>query len=1025
MVTCVQDTALNALQPHFFRNQILWVLLSCGSVDAEVAAMLAASSDVVTEIIKGILSPDLSSATICVRLAMIVFPLHSVAGVNATYRKLQGPTAPASDLLTMLMQLVGHPLVHRPRLCSHELGIERSCTQLCASAQCVKGLTASDDGNGARLHEQVLERSHVAAAKAAEVVALLRLLTLSPQWKVAVNASLTRAFTRAEQLGDLLDTICRYYVSVETTEESTLAPTAPSTSVSESDDRQLNNAGANVRKPETTSGSGSPEVDDAAATDASSPEKTDGDSAASTTGSSSSERDKKALQIWQKARDALDSLSAVLAAVSVVGGHVEVLREGAYVAIDDSEHKHRGSMGFVSGLKRDTRGETVASVLVLRSETPSWSPVVGPVSVATVPMKQLRAMERVPPLLAMFDNLEGVLSALALMILPSTDDEGLHAELAQPQNHPVQVVLGARMRSYKKQLQWRATKALGALLKQMPSLSTQLTNTDSQLLSNVAQTIASECATRNNSTLAALKADDALSVSLLVDQLQSRWHGVQRRQILLDTDRVINASLDLLERDARDRVVRRLGQENALSWGLDAIQSPRKNATPSAFGSAKPGANASNGGRLGRSRLEGDGSRTLGAGGGDALPPGTWGVLLPLPQLNENENGGAASAPQTHPSIDSTPFHLTSPIVRVGRAADSCDLIVNDRSVSGRHFHLRRVRRDHDVPEEFFELQDFSKNGTIVNGVRVHGTSIRLTPGSRISLILSRGGLVTYEFQVRATASASSTMTHHHHHQHHAHRVPPPPIITSSSAATQADPATATSAVGQEYQQPMHPLAAVEPRSPAEIQNRGNRLQLSDSRLEGLRGRVAGGGAQGLRLITSIAESEVPRALISPNPAVESPRVGGFSSPRSSVLQAPGTPVVTGPIPHLFSAMMPPSGVLSPASYQQHESSGGVNDAAAAAATAATLLPVRAAADGVSSDALRIALGRESVHREASAIATAPAVHRASAGAELSRSTKTFSDLHQNAPSSELVNVLVGSFSSQRGRLLLTLRACV
>ncbi|KAJ0392770.1 hypothetical protein P43SY_009330 [Pythium insidiosum] len=983
-VTGVPDTALNALQPHFFRNQVLWVLLACGSVDAEVAAMLAASSDVVTEIIKGILSPDLSSATICVRLAMLVFPLHSVAGVNATYRKLQGPAAaPASDLLTMLMQLVGHPLVHRPRLCSHELGIERSCTVLCASAQCVKGLTASDDGNGARLHEQVLERSHVAAAKAAEVVALLRLLTLSPQWKVAVNASLTRAFTRAEQLGDLLDTICRYYVSVETPEESTVAPTAPSvTGPSESDDRQLNNAGATgVRKPETTGGSGSPEVDDAGTTDAGSPEKQDGDAAAS-----ASERDKKALQVWQKARDALDSLSAVLAAVSVVGGHVEVLREGAYVALDDGEHKPRSSMGFVSGLKRDTRGETVASVLVLRAESPSRSPIGSPASVVTVPVKQLRAMERVPPLLAMFDNLEGVLSALALMILPSTDVEGLHAELAQPQNHAVQTVLGTRMRSYKKQLQWRATKALSALLKQMPSLSPQLANTDSQLLSNVAQTIASEHAARNNATLAALKADDALPVSVLVDQLQSRWHGVQRRQILLDTERVINASLDLLERDARDRVVRRLGQENALSWGLDAIQSPRKNSTPSAFGGAKGGTSVGHGGRLARSRLDGDGARTAGAAG-DALPPGTWGVLLPLPQLNENDNGGGTGAPQAHHAIDFTPFHLTSPIVRVGRAADSCDLIVNDRSVSGRHFHLRRVRRDHDVPEEFFELQDFSKNGTIVNGVRVHGTSIRLTPGSRISLILSRGGLVTYEFQVRASAAAVANTLHH------SHRVPPPPIITSA-AASQADPATAT-AVGQEYQQPMHPLAAVEPRSPAEIQNRGNRVQSSDSRLDGLRSRVAG-GAQGLRLITSIAESEVPRALISPNPAVESPRVGGFSSPRSSVLQAPGTPVVTGPIPHLFSTMVPPSGVLSPASYQQHESSGG-NDAAP------TLLPGRTPVDGVSSDALRIALGRESVHREASAVGAGPAVvHRLSAGAELSRTTKTFSDLHQNAPSSEL-----------------------
>ncbi|TMW60609.1 hypothetical protein Poli38472_000651 [Pythium oligandrum] len=945
------EPRFQTLYPHFFRNQLLWVLLSCGSTDAEVCSVIAGNKEVLGEILRGIASSDLASATICIRLAMLVFPQHSVAAVNAAYRETLGTGSASSDIINALMLLVGSPSVSRPRLCNHELGVERSCTALCQSTECLKRLVPANDSSMVRAQEQVLEQSHIAIARAAEVLSLLRYLTLYPTWKIAVNASLTKAFARTDNLNEQLDAICHYYSSIQHSDDDSAAivPT------DESDQHQLNDiTPSTLRKPESTSAS--PEIDESSSTDANGSDDKSADAEAA-----AAIRDKKALKTWQRAKDALDSLATLLAAVSVVGGHIETLREGVSVVVDDKEHKNSGQSGILLNLKKDTRGELSANILLGSwDHQATWAAqsLSGTSNIITgVPVKSLCPIESIPSVLNMFDGVDGIINTLSLLVLPAQDDGTLLAELEQPQNNSVQVIVGPYLQSFKKQLQWRSMKALGGLLKQMPRLVTDLIHGDTNLLSNIAQTIATENPVKNEATLGLMRVDDRLGGVHICDLLHHRWQSIKQRQVVLDTERVVDSCLDLFESDTREQVVNKLGQENALSWGLDAIQSPRKNMTTSPFFNGKTGPSAES--RSGRGQNE----TSRGRSGQNEMPNGTWGVLHPLPQLNEAENG-ASTQPQ---AVDSVPFHLTTPIVRVGRAADSCDLIINDRSVSGRHFHLRRVRRDSEVSEDFYELQDFSKNGTIVNGVRVHGTSVRITPGSRISLILSRGGLVTYEFQVRTTV-----VTAHSHglgaHASGMTRTPPPPIITSSPP--HADGTVSIS--GQEYQQPGSTTHGAEPRSPAEIQNRGARQSTNEIR------RVPA-AAQGLRLITSITESDVPRALISPNPAVESPRVGGFTSPRSSILQAPGTPTVPSPTASMYCNMIPPS-ILSPASFQQRESS--------ASSEAHT---VRAPEAAVAGDALRIALGRESVNREST--------HRNSLtfGAEPPR-LKSFTDLRDSTP---------------------------
>jgi alpha-tubulin suppressor-like RCC1 family protein len=891
----------DGLHAHFYRNQILSVLLACGSANTDVGAIIASNAVVMAHIISGMNSSDLASATMCIRLAMLIFPQHSVSALNKVYRSLQPTPSLSGDILNMLMTLVGLPLLLRPRLCSHELGIEGSSTALCRSARCLKGVTVTKDSGVSHIQQAVLEKAHVAEAKAAEAVALLRYLTLYPTWKIAINAALTRGFAKATKTDELLDTICAYYTNIQEVGDLALQTAVLDGLLNEENDS------AALRKPESTTSS--PETDESINNTAESNTQVD------ETDAQSNIRDKQSLMLWQKSKDALDGLATIIAAVSIVGGHVEGFREGGTVTIEGDAVQGSAKMGVLSGITRDPRtADLVAQVTISSSTEKPSSPLIEPASRAQlIPVSKLQVVERIPALIDMFDDVESIITTLSSMISPVGEESSVHCDLDLPQNSPVQEVLGNRLKMYTQQLRWRSSKALSSLLKQIPTLTPGLTSMDSQLVSSLAALISSESSlSSSKSEVPALEA---------ASTLQKRWLCVKQRQMFLDTEEVIDTAVDQYESEMCDEVVQKLGSENALIWGMDAIQSPRRKVSRPSFPST-----TSTG--FGSSGLRGPGHRPDRSVEGD-LPFGAWGVLLPLPPLNETENAQMAGAPG-HSAIDYVPFPLIAPITRVGRAADACDLIVNDRSVSGRHFHLRRLRRETEGGEEQFELQDFSKNGTIVNGVRIHGSSTRITTGSRISLILSRGGLVTYEFQVRTSSGGIGG------------RHAPPPIITAPQ-----NPGDLNILIpGQEYQQPQIGTPQIIPRSPAELQNRGTRGNASDSNRQTT--------TQGLRVITSVAESDVPRALISPNPAVDSPRAGGFTSPRSSVLQAPGTPAVGSPTANMYPNMIP-SAILSPASYQQRESFG-PNEPP-------TVTSPRSQEGGVGS-MLRIALGRDSVNRE-------------------------------------------------------------
>ncbi|GMF18203.1 unnamed protein product [Phytophthora lilii] len=908
--TAVGNMVSAILQAHFYRNQILSVLLACGSSNTSVGSIIAANPVVTAHIIDGMSSSDLASATMCIRLAMLVFPQHSVSALNKIQRSQHPTPVLAGDILNKLMSIVGHPLLLRPRLCSHELGLECSSTALCRTSRCLKGMAATKESDITRIQQVVLEKAHVAEAKAAEVVALLRYLMLYPSWKVAINAALSRGFVKSSKVCQLLDTIHAYYTNIQQPEG--MVPTAALDRLNSDNDSTA------LRKPESTVSS--PEMDESIKNVLDANIQVDDSDTQATI------RDNHSLTLWQKAKDALDGLAMVVAAVSIVGGHVEGFREGGSVAFENGAAQSSTRLGVLSGITRDSRTtELLAEVVIETNPETFVSPLIEPGARAqTFPLVKLQAVERIPALIDMFDDVENIVAVLSSMIsnTRSADDDCImHCDLDLPQNSSVQEVMGNRLKMYKQQLRWRSSMALSTLLKQIPTINPKGACMDSQLVTSLLALLSSEnlLSWVNKSEMPALEPASIL---------QRRWLCVKQRQIFLDTEVVVDSALDHYELDMRDEVIRKLGSENALSWGMDAIQSPRRKVSHPSFGNSAQGG-------LGTNSVRGAGHRGSRPNEGD-LPFGAWGVLLPLPPLNENEHGHTAIA-SGQSAIDYTPFPLTAPIVRVGRAADACDLIVNDRSVSGRHFHIRRLRRENDGGEELFEIQDFSKNGTIVNGVRIHGSSTRITTGSRISLILSRGGLVTYEFQVRTAANGG--------------RHAPPPIVTAPQ-----NPGDLNILIpGQEYQQPHFGTPQIVPRSPAELQNRGTRGSSASSETH-VDGRSRQTVTQGLRLITSVAESDVPRALISPNPAVDSPRAGGYTSPRSSVLQAPGTPAVGSPTTNMYPTMIP-TGILSPASYQQRESF---------APNEPTGLTSPRAQEGGVGSMLRIALGRDSVNRESS-----------------------------------------------------------
>ncbi|CAH0477266.1 unnamed protein product [Peronospora belbahrii] len=905
----LEGITLDSIHGYFYKNQILSVLLACASANTCVGSIIASNSVVTALIISEMSSSDLALATISIRLAMVIFPHHSVSALNKIYRSQQSTPFFSGDVLNMLMKLVGIPLLLRPRLCSHELGLECTSTVLCHSAQCRKGVTMTNDAEIAHLQEVVLEKAHVAEAKAAEVVALLRYLTLYPAWKVAVNGALNRAFSQSNKVHVLLDTVCAYYSSVQKIDGMELQ-----TAVFEEFSGE--NDASSLRKPEPTTALS--ETDELISNTSNCNTRTD-DLEAKT-------RDKHSLMLWRKARVALDGLATVLASVSIVGGHVEAFREGGYVTIEKDGTEGSSRLGMLTGITRDPRtGDLLAQVVL---ESSSEAPVVPFVDEnarsQTFALAKLEGVERIPATIDMFNDVEDIIVTLLSMIsaISSVEEEcATYNDLDLPQNSAVQEVLRNRLKMLKQQLRWRSSKALSSLLKQIPNLSSKFLTMDSQLVSSLVTLLSSENLLSSVSKSELLELENA-------NIFQKRWLCVKQRQIFLDTEEVIDSALDHLEAETRDEVIQKLGSENALSWERNDMQSPRLNASHRSFAGAGSVDFASNG-----LRIAGEQSEQLSEGD---VPFGAWGILLPLPPLDENDQGQAAGS-SARSAVSYAPFPLTAPIVRVGRAADACDLIVNDRSVSGSHFHLRRLRREAEGQEEEFELQDFSKNGTIVDGVRIHGSTTRVSTGSRISLILSRGGLITYEFQSRVSIVGN--------------RHVPPAITTAQQSRGDLN----ILIPGQEYPQPYNITSQAVPRSPAELQNCGTH---GGSALLGgpIESRSRHTLTQGLRVIASVPENEA-QALLSPNPAVDSPRAGGYNTPRSSMLQTPGTPAIRSPAANTFSTLIPDS-TLSPASYQQRESFS-PNEAAGIASPRTQ--------DRSFGSMLRIALGRDSVNRESSA----------------------------------------------------------
>ncbi|RHY55188.1 hypothetical protein DYB30_001880 [Aphanomyces astaci] len=861
---------------QLFGNQVLWVLLACGSVHADVCSVIASSPVVLHQLIRGMLSSTLSSSIICMRLGMLIFPLQSVSAVNKVYKSI----APhPSDIMTFLFLAVGYPLMLRPPLCKHELGIECATTSLCKYFNCTKGV-AVDAPISAALSAMV-DKHHIHHAKSCEAVSLVRYLTLFPTWNKAAGATITRALEKTDVVDDLLATICKFY------EHFSTGDSLPGDDFVHDDD-------VVVRQPENTS----PELDDP-----SSP------SAAALDGSTDKEKnidviseslsfDKKAAALRKKAKDALDHATLLLASIGILGGHTELLREGGHVLFEDFEMCGRFKGGVLVGLKRNARGGIDGHISVADDAAPCTSTTskADHVDTLVVPLKNLHAVERIPAIPQMFDdNLSDALQALSKLIVPASS----FASKPQSFDPVVHSIVGVVLKSFKNQIRWRSTKALASVLKQLPSLDTSTSNNlDVSIVSNIASLLASESSSSTTPRQQTSTDDDKLPF------LHAKWCALKEHQAYLAAENVIDSALDASESHVRDEVVQRLGNENALSWGIDAIQSPKKRQS-----SVVAKANVK---QHQPSSLEYSSS---------AVPTGVWGMLCPV-QVADTE--------RDH-SFNSN-FHLRSPVVRVGRATDSCDIVINDRSVSGRHFHLRRVRQDTVGTDEYFELQDFSKNGTIVNGVRVHGASIRVAHSARISLILSRGGMITYEFHVIPQHPSSSVLASE------------PLSLLPSAAAMSA---------GNEPQQQTQQSELHEPRSPAEVQNRALSSVASSSLMMGnIRARL---GPQGLRLITTIGEGDVPRALISPNPAVDSPRVGGNHPtnppPIAISIHSPRTPAVGSPLAY------PSSGVLSPASFQQRESH---------APLASSSLAPNAMPHGemAVSEALRIALGRESLNRD-------------------------------------------------------------
>ncbi|KAL0585650.1 hypothetical protein ABG067_004573 [Albugo candida] len=981
-----QASWLQDLCPQLLNNQVLSILLYCGSMNDGICSILAANSSVIAHTLSNFESNDLTTAMISFRLAMLLFPFHSVIEINNIYR--EKTSRPSGNVLHTLILLVGRPLITRPKLCHHELGIECCITRPCERSSCVKKScrtwsekvpNASEDHTLARL----LDRYHVALAKSDEAVALLRYMTTFPSWKAAVNESVILALQKQCRIDDMVHSIATYYLRLQ------------DNTASYEDDKRDDDT---IRQAEVT------EVN----RDTSDDEKLSNDVNLA---------EKEALKRFVKAREALDDIACIMAAVAIYGGHSESLREGCAVISPAKElSTSKSSVGTLSNVELDKSTlEPMATILLPEAGTgksnlqtgktkPNYifNDGVGTSNIFMMstasniskqvrfPLKQLRALEKIPPMFSIFDDIQtaiSLLSSLSTFQLHRYSANGEESYPGMPQLEQGQLdvlapICGEFLESVQNQLHWRSTKALYTIFKQvsLPMKSEELSTPISGLLNK-----------KIISTLAAIINDESLLLgsnnicdtnenqdtcwqgSQCKERLDNRWLNTQIRKVYLGAQRALDSTIDHHEIKVRDAVMKKMDDEDAINWGLDAIQSPKKGYEP-ASKKGKPliKQQCSHDHTPGLDQPDQSTSNTR-----ITIPTGAWGVLYPLPLLQDVDGSTSDETP-----LSTAPFPLVTSVVRVGRAPDSCDMVINDKSVSGRHFHLRRIHGNDG--EQCFELQDFSKNGSIVNGVRVHGTSTRISPGTRISIILSRGGLASFEFQIRESdstgllsmADAGSRLSLSNPLFQ---RMPPPTLIASGRQSNVYDGGGNSSelqhSVGTETTTAFdgNPSTAYEPRSPAQLQNRGANETITQAatdgarvgarrqslnRIDAFRSRFT---SQGLRLITSVTESDVPRALVSPNPAIDSPRMSGFNSPRSSIFQMPGTPSVGSPAGGTCTNTPTLHGILSPASYQQHESS-------AAYETNANTSPPSASnscsEEAMINEALRMVLGKENLPRE-------------------------------------------------------------
>ena len=823
---------------RLYCNQILQVLLTCGSADSSVSRILSHDSTILQHVLRGVIADELPSATISLRLGMLLFPLQSLGTVNKALKSilpektLVNSSIASRDILTFLLHLAGSPLVSWPRLCGHDIGVISGLTEPCAATNCLKGLNIGKPDGITRRKEEILHVYYTSMAKSAEAVCVLRYLALYPSWRTAIIAALRRGLEIGERFPVHCKTIAEFseqHVWTYSDKSKQVRPVGQSRICIESSENQTNT----LRLPESTSDE--PQDTETA------PEIDEGGTAKSSTSDTKPENapesDKFTLckdlmlsgqmKEHQRVAEALDEVSLLMAAVCVIGGHTEIFREGGHVLLADEEYEGRDKSGVLVKVNQNAQGALQACVELQHSGYKQDDDVpfihgTAKKEYVTKAFIDLQPVDQVPAIPTMFEALSdciGMVSTLALN----------KSSLNVPDVSNTILIPQSATRQIASQMQWRAMKALTTLVNHVRIESDHFSS--SSLLTNLAALLSREKSTTTFHHSSRMQRDKkGLSDELVAHQ--RRWHAIKQRSITLSTYHAIDNALDNAEEKTRQGCVSDFAKDGQFTWiSNSSILSPKN-----AIDTSKKSLDDADSTKLPTPRF----------------PPGVWGTLQALPQAIDSTDGPAPN----HPTL----IELRDDTISFGRATDNCDVVISDRSVSGRHFQLRRILSGEDTGA-YVELEDFSKNGTIVDGLRVHASCRTIASSSRISLILSRGGLLTYEFTANLGQQDNTPGT---------------PVGLSISTDLQ------------------QPTDIVGPRSPAEIQNRGDVRNVTIQ--TPTQGGVGHGGArsrsrlglQRLRL-THLGEDD-PRALNSPNPAMDSPRRSGLVSPRFSGVVSPRTP---------------------------------------------------------------------------------------------------------------------------------------